>query len=143
MQDCIFCKIVTGEVPSSLVYADANLVAFLDIAPIAPGHTLVVTRGHYPTVFELPGSLAEEMLWAMQQVGQAVMQAVRAEGLNLLMNNHRSAGQLIPHAHWHLIPRKAGDGLLSWEQGEYESQEAMQRLAQEISELIPGHGNRD
>ncbi|MFO8033164.1 MAG: HIT family protein [Desulfohalobiaceae bacterium] len=143
MQDCIFCKIVVGEVPSSLVYTDANLVAFLDVAPISPGHTLVVTREHYPTVFDLPKGLAEEMLLAMQQVGQAVMQAVQAEGLNLLMNNHRPAGQLIPHAHWHLIPRKTGDGLLSWEQGEYESQEAMQGLAQEIREMIPGSVVRD
>ncbi|MFP4213007.1 MAG: HIT family protein [Desulfohalobiaceae bacterium] len=138
MQDCIFCKIVAGEIPSSVVYTDANLLAFLDVNPIAPGHTLLVSRAHYSTVFELPRFLAEEMLLAMQNVGQAVMQAVQAEGLNLLMNNHRPAGQLIFHAHWHLIPRKSGDGLLSWEQGAYASQEAMQSIAQEIRGLLPG-----
>ncbi len=136
MQDCIFCKIANKEVPSSLVYEDSNMLAFLDIRPVAPGHTLVVTRGHYPTLWDIPVAQGQEVLSAMQQVGRGIMQAVQAEGLNLLMNNHRPAGQLIFHAHWHLIPRKSGDNLLNWENQEYESHEIMEQLAQRIQEKI-------
>lgn len=128
-EECIFCKIVRGEIPCAKVYESENVLAFLDIAPVQPGHSLVIPKEHHPTLFDIPPALAEELLQALQKVGQAVMHATKAQGLNLGMNNHKAAGQLVPHAHYHLIPRFEGDGLRLWPQKSYDDTELMQKLA--------------
>lgn len=135
-QDCIFCKIIAGQIPSAKVYDCGGVYAFLDIAPVNKGHALVVTKKHYATLFDLPEDLGRELLTALQVVGKAVMSATGAAGLNLGMNNFEAAGQLVHHAHFHLIPRHAGDGLTLWTQHAYESVEDMQKLAQAIRSAI-------
>lgn len=132
MQECIFCKIVSGDLPCAELYSSHALLAFLDIGPMAEGHTLIIPKEHYPTLWDLPKDLAAEMLGVMQDVGSAVFQVTGATGLNVVLNNYRAAGQVVPHAHWHLIPRREGDGLMPVEQKEYESQEAMWELAAKI-----------
>ncbi len=135
-QDCIFCKIIAGEIPSAKIYDRGGVYAFLDIAPVNKGHALVVPKAHHATLFDLPQDLGRELLGALKTVGQAVMSATGASGLNLGMNNFESAGQLVHHAHFHLIPRHSGDGLTLWTQHAYENVEDMQKLAQAIRSAI-------
>jgi histidine triad (HIT) family protein len=132
MEDCIFCKIVSGDIPCAEVYADEAVLSFLDIAPIAAGHALVIPRRHYPTLWDMPSEEGKHLLVVLQKVGRAVLAASQSTGLNVVMNNYASAGQVVPHAHWHLIPRKDGDGLLRVVQQEYDSQEAMQAMAKSV-----------
>ena len=136
VEDCIFCKIIRGEIPCAKVYETHTVLAFLDIAPVNKGHALVIPKAHYENVWELPASLATEMLIAVQTVGQALKDGLGAQGMNLGMNNGVAAGQLVMHAHWHLIPRFAGDGLTLWPQKSYDSQDEMSRTAQGISGAI-------
>jgi histidine triad (HIT) family protein len=131
--DCIFCKIVLGQIPCATVLETEDLLAFLDIAPVNLGHVLVIPKAHYPGLWDLPLDLAQAMLGAIQKVGLGLKAAVKAEGLNLGMNNGRAAGQLVAHAHWHVIPRFAADGLKSWPQKSYSDQGEMQRLAESIA----------
>lgn len=135
-EDCIFCKIVRGEIPCAKVYESDTVLAFLDISPVNKGHALVIPKDHYPTLFDIPVAHAEELLAALQNVGRAVMQSTEADGLNLGMNNYKAAGQLVPHAHYHLIPRFEADGLTLWPQNPYEDQEQMQQLAAAIHKAI-------
>ena len=115
MADCIFCKIVEGQIPCAKLMEDDHVISFLDINPINPGHALVVPKKHYPTLFEIPVEELEACIRASQKIAKAVFTAVGASGLNLLQNNFRSAGQLVDHVHFHLIPRDEGDGFLtSW-----------------------------
>jgi histidine triad (HIT) family protein len=135
-QDCIFCKIIAGEIPSAKIYDHGGVYAFLDIAPVNKGHALVVPKKHYATLFDLPPDLGRELTTALQVVGRAVMDATGAAGLNLGMNNFEAAGQLVHHAHFHLIPRHAGDGLTLWTQHAYGSVEEMQKLTQAIRSAV-------
>lgn len=114
MKDCIFCKIVRGEIPSSKVFENANILAFLDINPVSKGHTLVIPKAHYASFSEIPADLLTEMGLVLQRVGQAAKSHLGSDGFNVLLNNGRAAGQLIDHAHFHLVPRSAGDGVMGW-----------------------------
>jgi histidine triad (HIT) family protein len=109
--DCIFCKIVRGAIPAEKVFANDVVIAFLDIHPIAPGHTLVVPVMHAETFVDLRPDVLMELALDTQKVARAVLRATGAPGFNLLMNNKALAGQAIPHAHFHVIPRKEGDGV--------------------------------
>ncbi|OGR35253.1 MAG: HIT family hydrolase [Desulfovibrionales bacterium GWA2_65_9] len=134
--DCIFCKIIEGKIPCAKVYDQGGIFAFLDIAPVNKGHALVVPKAHHATLFDLPPDIGRELLNSLKLVGQAVMQATGAAGLNVGMNNFEVAGQLVHHAHFHLIPRHEGDGLRLWTQHAYESGEEMQKLAQAVKKAI-------
>jgi histidine triad (HIT) family protein len=118
--DCIFCKIVAGDIPSERVYEDDQVVAFLDIHPIAPGHTLVVPRAHHADLLGTPPELLAVLLRAAQQVAPALMRAVGAEGFNFFQFNGACSGQEVFHIHFHIIPRRPGDGVsYQWRQGKY------------------------
>lgn len=134
--NCVFCQIVAGKIPCAKLYETETVLAFLDIAPVRKGHALVLPKAHHPTLWDLPAGLGADLLAAMQAVGRAVMAATGAEGLNVGMNNHAAAGQLVPHAHFHLIPRHGGDGLSLWAQSAYAGQEEMAGLAQAIRAKI-------
>jgi histidine triad (HIT) family protein len=98
-----------------MIMEDEHVISILDINPINPGHALIVPKKHYPTLFEIPAPELQACILASQKVAQAVFRSVGASGLNLLQNNFRSAGQLIEHVHFHIIPRKDRDGFLtSW-----------------------------
>lgn len=111
---CIFCRIVKGELPSTRVFENDDVLAFLDINPVSSGHTLLIPKAHYETLLDLPAGLASKMLPALAQVGKAVMTAVNADGFNCLQNNFSASGQIVFHSHWHIIPRFEGDGLVHW-----------------------------
>ncbi len=111
MDPCVFCRIIRGVEPAVIVYSDEYAVAFLDIAPVAPGHTLVVPRLHAERPEQLPPDHLCGLMRAAARVAPAVVEAVGAEGYNLLVNAGRAAGQVIMHVHVHIIPRRRGDGL--------------------------------
>lgn len=113
MADCIFCRIVKGEIPCAKIYEDERVLSFLDIGPINPGHALVIPKKHYPTIFEIDVEDLKACIVTCQEVARAVFMTTAPAGLNLLQNNFRAAGQLVEHAHFHLIPRQAQDGFLS------------------------------
>ena len=114
MENCIFCKIVRGEIPSAKVLENEKVLAFLDINPVSKGHTLVIPKIHYSTFPEMPLDMLAALGEALQQIGSAVKSQLDFAGFNILLNNDRAAGQLIDHSHFHLIPRNVGDGVMDW-----------------------------
>ncbi len=117
--NCIFCKIVAGEIPAEKVYEDDQYLAFLDIHPVNPGHTLVIPKEHYADFSQTPEALACGTFAVVKKIAPVVLQAVGATDFNLGVNNGRSAGQVIFHTHIHLIPRLAHDGHKMWEYKDY------------------------
>ncbi len=111
MADCLFCKIASGEVPSSKVAEDESHLAFLDIGPLAPGHALLITKKHYERLESVPPEEIGGYAIFLQKCARAVVAATGADGYNILVNGGRAAGQLIPHVHFHIIPRFSGDPL--------------------------------
>ena len=113
---CIFCRIVKGELPSTRIYEDADILAFLDINPVSAGHTLVIPKGHYATLLDLPEELGAKTFSVLSRVGRAVMAGMKADGFNCLQNNFAASGQIVFHSHWHIIPRFDEDGFKPWPQ---------------------------
>lgn len=134
--DCIFCKIIRGEIPSEKIYEDKYTIAILDINPVTPGHTLLLTKEHYPTLLETPPEIMSHLIQSSYPVVKAVVSGMKAEGYNLLLNNNRCSGQVIPHMHLHIIPRKAKDGVLfNWYPKPYKEGE-MAKIAETIKSHI-------
>jgi histidine triad (HIT) family protein len=119
MRDCIFCRIAAGEAPAARVIETPGVLAFLDIAPVNYGHTLVIPKTHYPNLLELPDALWVEMGQVCRRVAQALGAALSAQGFNIGMNNFEAAGQVVFHAHLHVIPRYHADGLQLFPQKSY------------------------
>lgn len=135
-KDCLFCRIVRGEIPSSKVYEDDHVYAFLDIAPSFPGHTLVVPKNHCQNILDIDVAEASHIFAAVQKIAPAIMKAAGAEGFHVLQNNNEVAGQTVFHTHFHIIPRKAGDGMTLWTPTSYENMEKMLEMAQKIQKEI-------
>ena len=111
MEDCVFCKVVRGETPSTKIYENDNFFSILNINPIAEGHGLVLSKKHFETMLDLPSSLGEELLDCIKKTAVKLIEKYNAEGFNVFNNNKEVAGQIIKHIHFHIIPRKKGDGL--------------------------------
>ncbi len=130
--DCIFCKIINKEIPAEqIIHEDEKTIVFLDIAPVHPGHLLVVSKQHYPTLLETPDDIACHMFKILKKVGKALMKAVNAEGINVGVNNGAAAGQVVNHTHYHVIPRFSGDGLKPWPHQQYKEGQ-MKSVAERI-----------
>ena len=110
MTDSIFTKIISREIAAEVVYEDELVIAFLDINPVHKGHLLVVPKKWFENVFDGETEVLARMMEVGQKLALAVKKGVRADGVNLLMNNGEAAGQEVPHAHLHVIPRFTGDG---------------------------------
>ncbi len=123
MEDCIFCKVIAGELPSWKVYEDEHVLAILDLSPVHKGHTVVVLKKHFPYFTSVEPKCLSGVLEATQKVAQAVMAGTNAGGCNISTNNGLAANQTIFHHHWHIIPRFDGDDLPMWPQGTYEEGE--------------------
>ncbi len=136
MTDCLFCKIIAGDLPCHRVYLDENVLAFLDIGPVSSGHVLVIPNHHYETLSDLPDELSAAIGSVLPRLCRAVIESVGAKGLNVLQNNGACAGQVVNHAHFHLIPRIEDDGLgFRWRAGKYDNGEA-ERLCGKISNAL-------
>lgn len=105
MDDCIFCKIVKGEIPCHKVYEGENFFAFLDINPKEPGHTLVIPKEHYKDIFEIPEDKLSKISLIIKKLFNAISKAGFGEGYSLIQSNGKVAGQDVFHIHFHLIPR--------------------------------------
>jgi len=124
MDDCLFCKIIRGEVPSQKVYEDEHTFAFLDIRPVNAGHTLVVPKNHSHNIFDITPEDWAATAEAARKIAIAIEKGLDADGVNIAMNNREHAGQVIPHPHIHVIPRFKGDGIRLMPQREYLKDEA-------------------
>ena len=135
MADCIFCKIIAGEIPSSTVYEDDQVVAFLDISQVTPGHTLVVPKQHFRNLLEMDADSASQLFARVPDIARKVMKATGAKGMNILNNNEEIAGQTVFHTHVHLAPRyEETDGLqISFEAHEPDFP-ALVQLAEKIAQ---------
>lgn len=111
---CIFCKIIAQKIPSDIVYSDDDFVAFLDIHPTTKGHTLLVPRTHSDSIENLSEKFVGELGMRLRRIAPHIAEAVSASGFNIMLNNGSSAGQVVSHIHWHIIPRYASDGLRPW-----------------------------
>ena len=134
--ECIFCKIAEGGLPAYKVYEDNDTLAFLDIFPVSHGHTLIIPKKHYADVFDTPEPEMQKLIAAAKKVAPAVMKAMKADAINLGMNNKPASGQVVMHAHLHVIPRFKEDGLRSWPQRPYQSDREKERAQQAIREAF-------
>lgn len=135
--DCIFCAIVRGEERAALVYEDEDLLAFMDINPINPGHILVLTKAHHETVFEMEPTEVGDLFAQATRLAGAVREAVGADGMNIGQNNGRAAQQIVPHVHVHVIPRYADDSPAGrWPVRKTVPLEDLEGVAKEIRKVL-------
>ena len=135
MEECLFCKIVKGELPSSKIYEDEDTLAFLDLFPVNKGHSLVISKEHYENIFDVPAESLSKISSVMKNVADAVKKGVNADGISIAQSNGKDAGQVIPHIHFHVMPRFKDDGLKLWPQGKYEEGE-MDKFKEDISKFL-------
>lgn len=109
--DCVFCAIAAGEIPSFKIYEDDSVLAFLDINPFSEGHTLVIPKEHYKNLLEVPPAVLAVLLERVQKVASHIAATLPCEGFNILQNNGAVAGQTVNHIHFHIVPRFEGSGL--------------------------------
>ncbi len=110
-QNCVFCKIARGEIPNKRTAESNNFIAIPDAHPKTPGHTLIIPKKHFVTLLDLPNKLGNELLEFTKKVASQLLDEKKGDGFNLLMNNLQVAGQVVMHAHIHIIPRKENDGI--------------------------------
>lgn len=110
-KNCIFCKIIKGEVSCDKVAESDSFIAFLDIKQVTKGHTLIVPKKHFVTLFDIPNKFGNEMIEFTKKVSSSLMDKKLGDGFNLIMNNLEVAGQVVMHAHIHVIPRNEKDGI--------------------------------
>ena len=134
--DCVFCKIVAGEIPVTRIYEDEVVLAFLDIGPVSDGHTLLISKQHFQRVHDCPAEFLGQVCSRVGKVAKAVAGAMAAEGYNVLCNNGRAAGQLVEHLHFHIIPRNSGDGVFDqWPSYKY-AEGKMKVVAEKIRKCL-------
>ena len=132
MSNCIFCKIIEGEIPSTKIYEDDLVFAFMDISPINKGHVLVIPKEHYIVSSSIPEDIAGRMFHIGSRIGVALRRGLDYDGFNLHLADGACAGQVVMHAHLHIIPRGVEDGFhWNWRQLKYEDNEA-QETAEKI-----------
>ncbi len=138
--DCIFCRIVAGELPCTRVYEDADVLAFLDIGPIIKGHTLVIPKAHHESIVDTPPELLRKAITVVRAIAGAEMAGLKADGVNVTQANGRSAGQVVPHLHFHVIPRFETDGhKWNWRTVQYAGSDEMTAVAADIRKALGPH----
>lgn len=134
--DCVFCKMVGGQISVTKLYEDEEVLAFLDIGPVSDGHTLVISKAHFEKLHDCPPELLGRVCLSLGKIAKAVKNAVNCQGYNVLCNNGRAAGQLVSHLHFHIIPRNNADDLFdSWPAYKY-AQGKAEEIAAKIRENL-------
>lgn len=135
-KDCVFCKIAAGEIPSATVYEDNDFKAILDISPAAKGHVIIIPKNHGDDIFQLSNEEASKVFVLAANIGKALKDVLKCDGLNILQNNGEAAGQTVFHFHMHLIPRFKKDNVtITWSSMKYLDGE-MDVLVKAIKERI-------
>ena len=117
--DCIFCKIAAGEIPSRKIYEDSDLIAIMDLNPTSKGHSLIIPKEHCTNIYDIDEDIAAKVMKTAKKLATKMTVALNCDGFNLLQNNGETAGQTMFHFHMHLIPRYEGDQVgLTWKPGE-------------------------
>jgi histidine triad (HIT) family protein len=130
MNNCIFCKIIAGDIPAATVYEDDMFKAIMDISPAAKGHVIILPKKHYANLFELEEETAARVIPVAKKIAAAIMDELSCDGINLLQNNGEAAGQTVFHFHMHLIPRYEKDRVeITWEHDNYAEGEAVSLAA--------------
>lgn len=130
--DCIFCKIANGEIPSKTIYEDEEFRIILDLGPAAKGHSLIILREHVENLYQISDETASHAMMLARKMAYVLKDKLNCDGLNLLQNNGSAAGQTVMHFHMHLIPRYEGDGqIIGWKPGE-PTQEELEAIRKEI-----------
>jgi len=134
--ECIFCQIGAGKIPCFPIYQDDQFLAFLDISPVNEGHCLLIPKRHFSRLDQCPAGLLAGLAQKLTDIAPAVVKAVGADGYNVLNNNGRCAGQLVEHIHFHIIPRRQGDGILTgWPAKQYRPGR-IEQIADKIKQLL-------
>lgn len=134
--NCIFCKIIGKEIPSTILYEDDDFSVIMDISPASKGHAILLVKKHVPNIYELDEDLASKALVVVSKVAKAMKEELKCDGLNILQNNGEAAGQTVFHLHIHLIPRYKDDQVnISWKPEKYGEGEA-QALADAIRKRL-------
>ncbi len=136
MKDCLFCKIIAGEIPNTKVYEDENTYAFMDITPVIPGHVLMVPKEHSRNIFDASDEVLSKIAPVLKKISRAVKDATGSDGINVHENNEPASGQVVFHLHFHIIPRFENDGLKMWHGREYSSPAEMSELAEKIKKEL-------
>jgi histidine triad (HIT) family protein len=141
-ENCLFCRLVSGELSAVIVFEDKDSLAFLDHRPLFPGHTLLVPREHYETLTDLPAEHVGPLFQNAQTLARAVESAMEAEGTFVAMNNRVS--QSVPHLHIHIVPRRRKDGLKGffWPRTKYKTPEEMELVQQKIAAALKKNNSR-
>lgn len=137
MKDCVFCKIIAGKIPATRLYEDEQTLAFMDIAPLVKGHALVIPKAHYDPLTDVPLTVLSACIATVQRVALAQMTALKADGVNIHQANGAAAGQVVPHLHFHVVPRFKDDGHhWNWHGGRYDSTDEMANLGSNLRRHI-------
>lgn len=132
--NCIFCKIANGEIPSKTLYEDEDFRVILDLGPATKGHALILPREHAENLYDLPKETASKVLLLAQKMASVMVEKLHCDGLNLVQNNGEAAGQTVSHFHLHMIPRYLGDGQnINWIPGK-PTQEELEEVRRLIAE---------
>ncbi len=135
-EDCIFCKIAKGEIPSTTVYENEDFRVIFDIAPASKGHTLIIPKQHYADIFDMDAQIGGRLFSLATAVAKSLKKELNCEGMNIVQNNGLIAGQTVFHFHLHLIPRYTGDTVnIKWNPGEA-NQEELKELASIVGKNI-------
>jgi len=133
MKNCVFCKIAAGEIPARKIYEDELVLAFMDISPINKGHVLVVPKAHHTSVATIQEDLAGRIFLVASRLGVAMKRGLEADGYNLHLSDGTCAGQVVMHAHMHVVPRWTDDGFhWNWRQLKYASDAEREETASKI-----------
>jgi histidine triad (HIT) family protein len=137
MSDCLFCKIAAGEIPATVVYEDDHVVVIMDIGPIIKGHALVISKEHYDPITDTPDDIVAKLHQAAKKIAGAQVNGLGADGVNIMQNNGKAAGQEVPHIHVHVIPRFQDDGHhWNWNAGKYGDFDEMTELARKMQKCL-------
>ena len=124
MNNCIFCKIANGEIPSRTLYEDEKFRVIMDLGPATKGHSLILPKDHYANLYEIPEDLAADAAKLAKKLAIRMTEKLGADGFNIVQNNNEAAGQTVPHYHVHLIPRYQNDGQhILWKPGQMPAEE--------------------
>jgi len=141
---CIFCKIVQKIIPNAIVYENEKFLVFMDKYPINHGHSLVVPKQHYNTILDMPTQLVGEMYALVPQLAKAIITVIDSDGFNINQNNGKSANQIVPHVHVHIVPRYSKEKIKGqWPSRQIAKIEELRKLAGKISENIIAENARN
>jgi histidine triad (HIT) family protein len=135
-ETCIFCKIARKETEASIIYEDAEVVAFMDIRPVSEGHTLIIPKKHYVDIFDIPEKLLEATHNVTKKIAVAVKKATKANGISIVQQNGAAAGQEIFHLHVHVIPRFEGKKMPRFEELGLVDRETLDETAEKIKQHL-------